>query len=56
MEDFKMDNYFYQCPVCGFVHIIPAYWVSFNPEDEVALPHVNPQTQQDCDSILYLVK
>lgn len=52
-----MENYFYKCPVCGFVHIVPAYWVSFNPEDTMEFPHVNPETKEDCiHLILQLVK
>ncbi|WHH57280.1 hypothetical protein [Petroclostridium sp. X23] len=51
-----MENYFYKCPICGFIHIVPAYWVSFNPDDEMTFPHINTDTNEECDSILLLMK
>ncbi len=51
-----MENYFYKCEKCGFVHIVPAYWVSYNPEEEVALEHMDLKTGETCPvSILKLV-
>ncbi len=50
-----MENYFYKCNVCSFVHLVPAYWVSFSPEKEMDFLHVNPETQKDCENhVLYL--
>ncbi|MCX7923206.1 MAG: hypothetical protein N3B21_14535 [Clostridia bacterium] len=52
-----MENYFYKCPLCGYVHLIPAYWVSFSPEEEMSLQHVNMETKEFCSSeVLYLVR
>lgn len=52
----EMENYFYKCEKCGFVHIVPAYWVSYNPEEEVALEHMDLKTGETCPvSILKLV-
>ena len=30
----------YKCPVCGYVHIVPGYWVSYDPPGELEQPHV----------------
>ncbi|WP_180270668.1 hypothetical protein [Sporanaerobium hydrogeniformans] len=43
-----MENYFYKCEVCGFVHLIPAYWVSFNPERMTEFLHINKETGREC--------
>ncbi|MDF2612722.1 MAG: hypothetical protein K0S71_508 [Clostridia bacterium] len=43
-----MENYFYKCEVCGFVHLVPAYWTSFNPDPEVEFIHINMQTGEEC--------
>lgn len=51
-----MENYFYKCPICGFVHIVPAYWASFAPEEKMLFPHVNPDTGEDCNNVLHLMK
>lgn len=52
-----METYFYKCHVCGFVHFVPAYWVSYNPEDTMEFPHINPDTKDDCGNpVLQLMK
>ncbi|WP_171903741.1 hypothetical protein [Cellulosilyticum sp. I15G10I2] len=43
-----MENYFYKCELCGFVHLVPAYWVAFNPDSEVELIHINMKTGEEC--------
>lgn len=43
-----MENYNYKCLECGFVHIVPAYWVSFSPDDEMLMPHINMETNEHC--------
>lgn len=43
-----MENYFYKCEVCGFVHLVPAYWVSYEPESVVELEHIDLKTGQNC--------
>lgn len=47
-----MENYFYKCEVCGYVHIVPAYWVSFSPEEEMESPHICPETGACCENML----
>lgn len=44
-----MENYFYKCSHCNYVHIIPAYWVSYSPEQEIEQPHLNPETGEFCE-------
>lgn len=52
-----MENYFYKCEDCSFVYVVPAYWVSFNPEETMEMLHVHPETQQECvNKVLKLVK
>jgi len=46
-----MENYFYKCSTCGFVHIVPAYWVSYSPESEVELEHMDLKTGDNCPNI-----
>lgn len=43
-----MENYFYKCRVCGFVHIVPAYWVSYEPEATVELEHIDLKRGENC--------
>jgi hypothetical protein len=43
-----METYFYQCPQCGFVHQVPAYWVNFSPEKQMILAHVDLNTGDTC--------
>lgn len=47
-----MENYFYKCMLCGFVHIVPGYWVSYNPEGEVELEHIDLKTGDNCPSVV----
>ncbi|MCX7715196.1 MAG: hypothetical protein N2171_05680 [Clostridia bacterium] len=49
-----MENYFYKCPICGFVHLVPAYWVSYSPEKEMQLSHINLKTGEPCTHSLIL--
>lgn len=44
----RMENYFYKCNRCGFVHIVPAYWVSYSPEGTVELEHMDLKTGENC--------
>lgn len=43
-----MDNYFYKCEECGYVHLVPAYWMSFNPEPEIEQEHMDLSTGNEC--------
>lgn len=49
-----MENYFYKCPICGFVHLVPAYWSAYSPEKEMELEHVNFNTGEPCSHNLVL--
>lgn len=51
-----MENYFYNCDKCGFVHLIPAYWVDFRPESEMELIHINLKTGEQCINTRLLLK
>ncbi len=46
-----MELYLYKCPVCGFIHQVPAYWVSFSPEETYEFAHMNVETGQMCDNM-----
>ena len=43
-----MENYFYKCPVCGFIHIVPAYWLDYVAEDEIKLEHLDIKSGKMC--------
>lgn len=45
-----MELYNYKCPVCGFIHQVPAYWVSFSPEETYEFPHMDTSTGTLCDN------
>ncbi|MFA9375522.1 MAG: hypothetical protein ACERKZ_02095 [Lachnotalea sp.] len=46
-----METYIYKCPVCGFVHQVPAYWVSFSPEPTLEFEHINFKSGEMCENI-----
>lgn len=46
-----METYFYKCPVCGFTHQVPAYWVSYAPEALMEFPHMSFKTKESCENI-----
>ena len=27
-----MEVFYYRCEVCGYVHQVPSYWMSYEPE------------------------
>ena len=43
-----MEVYYYVCPVCGYVHQVPAYWMGYAPEDETDMPHIDPRNGEVC--------
>ena len=45
-----METYSYKCPVCGFVYKVPAYWMSFSPEETTEFMHLNPETDVPCEN------
>ncbi|WP_167955837.1 hypothetical protein [Anaerosporobacter faecicola] len=46
-----MENYLYECPVCGFHHQVPQYWVSFSPEDTMEYPHMRMDMTGMCTNM-----
>lgn len=47
-----MEHYIYKCEKCGFVHLVPGYWVSFNPEATEEMEHLDLKTGEVCPSII----
>lgn len=45
-----MEVYYYQCPRCGYVHQVPAYWMGYAPEDETDMPHMDMQKGDACEN------
>ncbi len=46
----RMEVYYYRCPVCGYVHQVPAYWMGFAPEMETDYPHIDLKTGEVCEN------
>lgn len=51
-----METYIYKCPVCGFAHQVPDYWVSFNPEPIMEFEHMSFKTGENCDNTILNLK
>jgi len=51
-----MEIYTYKCPICGFIHQVPAYWVSFSAEETYEFPHMNLETREMCENMELLVE
>ena len=45
-----MEVFYYTCPVCGYVHQTPAYWMGYAPEDETDMPHIDPRNGEVCEN------
>jgi len=45
-----METYIYKCPVCGYAHQVPAYWVSFSPEPEMEHEHPDFSKGEMCEN------
>lgn len=45
-----MEVYYYRCPVCGYVHQVPSYWMSYEPEDTHEQMHFAPGTGAVCEN------
>lgn len=43
-----METYFYECPACGFVYSVPAYWMSFSPDETTEFPHMDARNNDLC--------
>lgn len=51
-----MEVYYYKCPVCGYIHQVPAYWMSYAPEDTTDMPHLNLKTKEVCENTELIYK
>jgi hypothetical protein len=47
----RMENYLYECKVCGYLHQVPQYWVSFAPEETMEYPHMRIDKGEMCDNM-----
>ena len=47
----NMENYIYKCPVCGYQHQVPQYWMSFSPDETMEYPHMRMDTGSMCDNL-----
>lgn len=43
-----MEVYYYRCKVCGYVHQVPSYWMSYAPEETHEQMHFSPDTREVC--------
>jgi len=43
-----MEVFYYRCSVCGYVHQVPSYWMSYAAEDTHEQMHLTPQTREIC--------
>ena len=46
-----MEVYYYKCPICGFVYQVPAYWVSYSPEQMTEFPHLSLLDGKLCSNV-----
>ena len=45
-----MENYLYKCDVCGYAHIVPAYLMSFSPDEVLEQSHLDVNTGKPCSN------
>lgn len=45
-----MEMYNYRCPVCGYVHQVPSYWMGYAPEETHEQMHFSLKTGEVCSS------
>lgn len=43
-----MENYFYKCPVCGAIHLVPADEEDAEPEEEILMAHLDIKRGKMC--------
>lgn len=43
-----METYFYKCPICGFIHLVPIHERSVLPQEEIRLEHFNLKQGEVC--------
>lgn len=44
-----MENFFYKCEKCGFIHLVPAYWVDYEAKPTMELEHMDLKTGEMCE-------
>lgn len=47
-----MEVYYYRCAVCGYVHQVPSYWMSYAPEDTHEQMHLAPSSGEVCSNLV----
>ncbi|MDO5297825.1 MAG: hypothetical protein Q4F18_00235 [Clostridia bacterium] len=45
-----MEVYYYRCPICGYVHQVPGYWMSYAPEEAYEQMHFAPEKGAVCEN------
>lgn len=43
-----MEVFYYKCPLCGYVHQAPAYWMGYAAEDTLEQMHLSPEDRCVC--------
>ena len=43
-----MEVFYYQCPVCGYVHQTPSYWMGYAAEESIEQMYLDPGTRAVC--------
>ncbi len=43
-----MEVYYYRCAVCGYIHQVPSYWMSYAPEETHEQMHFSPADRSLC--------
>ena len=43
-----MEVFYYRCPVCGYVHQTPSYWLGYAAEESIEQVHFDPATRAVC--------
>ena len=43
-----MEVFYYRCSVCGYVHQVPSYWMSYAAEETHEQMHMNPADRTVC--------
>lgn len=46
-----METFAYKCPVCGFVYMVPAYWMSYSAEPTTEFPHTRSGSDAICENM-----
>lgn len=46
-----MEVFYYRCSVCGYVHQVPSYWMSYDAEETHEQMHLNLATREACPNL-----